>query len=440
MKTNRFARIAVVVALLGVLVAGQVQAAGVKHVIVMISDGCGFNQVQAACLYRFGKPEGWVYQQFPVKLAMTHFPSGGSYDPALAWSDFLYVRKGPTDSAASATALACGVKTYNGAIGVGPDKLPVENILERGEKKGMATGVVTTVPFCHATPAGFLAHNEGRGNYCDIAVSMVGSAAEVIMGAGNPEWDDSGKLRAQPKYEYLTQELWEQLKSGKACSDANGDGKPDAWKLLQTRAEFQSLLQGPTPERVIGIAQAGSTLQESRGGDAKAPAFTVPFNPNMPTLAETSLGAIRVLSRDPKGFCMMIEGGAVDWAGHSNLSGRNIEEEISFSDAVEAVVKWVDQNSNWDETLLIVTGDHETGYLTGPGSDPDWKPLVNNGAGKMPGMEWHYGSHTNTPIPLFAKGRGSQFFVARAHGKDPVRGAYVDNTDVARACFAAMGR
>lgn len=440
MKTNRFARIAIVFALLGVLLAGQAQAAGVKHVIVMISDGCGFNEVQAACLYRFGKPEGWVYQQFPVKLAMSTFPNGGCYDPVLTWGDFLFSKKGPTDSAASATALACGVKTYNGAIGVGPDKQPVENILERAEKKGMATGVVTTVPFCHATPAGFLAHNEGRGNYCDIAQSMVGSAAEVVMGAGNPEYDDNSKPRDKPKYEYLTQELWEQLKAGKACSVAGGGGKPEPWKLLQTRAEFQSLLQGPVPDRVMGIAQSGSTLQEGRGGDNKAAAFVVPFNPNVPTLTEMSLGAIRVLDKDPDGFCMMIEGGAVDWAGHSNLSGRSIEEEISFSEAVEAVVKWVEKNSNWDETLLIVTGDHETGYLTGPGSDPKWQPLVNNGVGHMPGMEWHYGSHTNNLIPLFAKGQGSALLTARAHGQDPVRGAYADNTDVARACFAAMGR
>lgn len=440
MKTDRFVKIAVVIALLGVLVAGQVQAAGVKHVIVMISDGCGYNQVEAACLYRFGKPEGWSYQQFPVKLAMSTFPDGGSYDPALAWGDFLYVKKAVTDSAAAATALATGVKTYNGAIGVGPDKLPVENILERAERKGMASGVVTSVPFCHATPAGFLAHNTGRGNYCDIALSMANSGAEVVMGAGNPYYDNSGKLLATPKFEYLTQELWEQLKSGSACSDANGDGKPEPWKLLQTREEFQSLLQGNVPDRVFGIAQANSTLQEGRGGDGKAAAYAVPFNTNVPSLSDMALGAIRVLDKDPDGFCMMVEGGAVDWAGHSNLSGRNIEEEIDFSEAVEAVVKWVEKNSNWDETLLIVTGDHETGYLTGLGSDPKWQPLVNNGAGKMPGMEWHYGSHTNALLPLFAKGRGSEFFTARAHGQDPVRGAYVDNTHVARAVFAALGR
>lgn len=422
------------------LLTVPLSAQPVKHVIVMISDGCGFRQIEAASLYRFGTSEGWAYQQFPVKTAITTFPNGGSYDPAKVWGDFLFVKGGATDSAAAATALATGVKTYNGAIGVGPDKQPVENMLERAEKKGMASGVVTSVPFSHATPAGFLAHNEGRGNYADIAQSMANSGAEVVMGAGHPDFDNSGKALAAPKYEYLSQALWEQLKAGTAASDANGDGKPDAWKLVQSTTEFQSLLQGDVPDRVFGVAPVNSTLQEGRAGDGKADAYAVPFSDNVPSLTDMTLGAIRVLDKNPKGFCLMVEGGAIDWAGHSNLSGRSIEEECDFSDTVAAVVKWVETNSNWDETLLIVTGDHETGYLTGPGSDPKWQPLVNNGVGKMPGMEWHYGSHTNSLLPLFAKGAGSAYFTSCVQGDDPVRGKYVDNTEVAKAVFAALDK
>jgi len=151
-----------------------------------------------------------------------------------------------------------------------------------------------------------------------------------------------------------------------------------------------------------------------------------------------AMAAFNVLDNDPDGFCVMIEGGAVDWAAHSNLSGRVIEEEIDFSCAVEAVIKWVETHSNWSETLLIVTGDHETGYLTGPGSDPEWKPLVNNGQGKMPGMEWHSGSHTNSLIPLFARGAGADQFSQLIVQRDPVRGPYVDNTSVAKVVFEAL--
>lgn len=438
MVTRKLALRLVVAVVLVALIPLAAQAAGAKYVIVMISDGCGYNHVEAGSLYRFGKPSGWSYQQFPVRYGVSTFPDGGSYDPALIWGDFAAPKKGPTDSAAAATALASGVKTYNGAIGVGPDKQPVENILERAEKLGRASGVVTSVPFSHATPAGFLVHNSGRGNYAEIAQSMVDSAADVIMGAGSPDYDDSGKPRGAAKYEYLGQELWEKLKGGAVGGDADGDGTPDAWKLLQTVEDFRALGAGTAPRRVIGIAQAGGTLQEGRGGDTKAAAYAVPFTANVPSLAEMSLGAINVLHNDPDGFCLMVEGGAVDWASHSNLTGRMIEEEISFSEAVEAVVKWVETNSNWNETLLIVTGDHETGYPTGPGSDPKWQPLVNNGAGQMPGLEWHYGSHTNNLLPLFARGPGSELFAARVRGKDPVRGEYVDNTEVARAVFAAM--
>jgi alkaline phosphatase len=422
-----------------VLLAGCAQAQRPKYVIIMISDGCGYNHIEASSLYQFGKPDGWAYQSFPVRLGMAHFPDKGSYDPALAWSDFEYVKKGPTDSAAAATAMACGIKTYNGAIGVGPNKQPVQNILERAEELRMATGVVSSVPFSHATPAAFLAHNEGRGNYCDIAASMLGSAAEVIMGAGHPLYTDSGQPR-EAKYQFIGQPQWEQLVAGTCAGDANGDGTPDAWKLIQTKAEFEALGQGEAPARVMGLAQVASTLQDGRAGDGKAPAFAVPFNENVPNLSLMTLAAFNVLDADPDGFCIMIEGGAVDWAAHSNLSGRMIEEEIDFSRAVEAVIQWVDSHSNWNETLLIVTGDHETGYLTGPESGPPatWHPLVNNGAGQMPGMEWHYTSHTNSLLPLFARGAAAERLKTYPQGQDPKRGAYVDNTSVAKVVFEAL--
>ena len=104
-------------------------------------------------------------------------------------------------------------------------------------------------------------------------------------------------------------------------------------------------------------------------------------------------------------------------------------------------MEWVEAHSSWEETLLIVTSDHETGYITGPGSGlepPDgdltktWKPLVNRGKGKTPEMEWHHDEHTNSLVPLFAKGYGSGRFAALADETDPVRGFYLDNTEIAR--------
>ena len=136
---------------------------------------------------------------------------------------------------------------------------------------------------------------------------------------------------------------------------------------------------------------------------------------------------------------LMVEGGAIDWASHANYSGRMIEEFVDFENSIDAVMDWVQTNSNWGETLLIVTGDHETGYLTGPGSDPTWEPIVNNGAGILPGMEWHDDYHTNSLIPLFAKGDAGRMFRGYADEYDPVHGKYLDNTELAEVLFRALG-
>jgi alkaline phosphatase len=152
-----------------------------------------------------------------------------------------------------------------------------------------------------------------------------------------------------------------------------------------------------------------------------------------------TVAALNVLDDDPDGLFLMVEGGAVDWASHANQSGRMIEEQIDFDNAVQAVDDWVRANSNWGETLLIVTGDHECGYLTGPGSDPTWEPIVNNGVGVLPGMEWHSGDHTNSLIVLSAKGDAARLLRPLADESDPMHGRYVDNTEIAQVVFEALG-
>ncbi len=197
-------------------------------------------------------------------------------------------------------------------------------------------------------------------------------------------------------------------------------------------------MNGPTPKRVVGTAQVHMTLQLLRGGNPFVDPYVVPPIESVPTLEEMTKAALNILDDDPDGFFLMVEGGAVDWASHGNASGRMIEEALDFERSVEAVDDWVRKNSNWGETLLIVTADHETGYLTGPGSDPDWMPIVNNGAGNLPGMEWHYDGHTNSLTVLSAKGDAARMFSRYADGDDPVRGRYADNTNVAHVVFWAM--
>lgn len=412
----------------------------VKNVIVMIGDGAGYNQVHAASLYQYGRTGRQVYEHFPFKYGMSTY-SVGSYDPTLAWSDFDYVKSGATDSAAAATAMSTGVKTYDAAIGVDKDGAPVKHVLERAEDLGKATGVVTSVQVSHATPAAFVAHNVHRNNYEQIALEMIlSSATDVVMGAGHPWFDNDGKPKATPNtFKYVGgQATWDALVAGTAGGDADGDGIADPWQLIETREAFQGLMNGPAPKRVFGVAQVYSTLQQSRGGDGYAAPYVVPLNQGVPTLSEMTKGALNVLDDDPDGFFMMVEGGAIDWASHANQSGRVIEEQIDFNRAVEAVVDWVRTNSNWGETLLIVAADHETGYLTGPGSNPTWQPLANNGVGNLPGMEWHSSSHTNSLVPFFAKGDAARLFIGYADEVDPVRGRYLDNTEIAKAVFEAI--
>ena len=236
--------------------AAAASPAHAKNVIVMIADGCGFNQIAAAELYKYGKTGGFVFEGFPVKLAASTYPEGGSYDGEKAWKDFAYVKHGTTDSAAAATALATGRKTYNGAIGMaGPKDRPVrvKNILERAEELGKSTGVVTSVPFSHATPAGFVAHNRSRDNYHEIADEMIlASATDVIMGCGNPGYDDNGKAVEKASYEYVSEATWKAVSGGTAGGDADNDGVNDPWKLIQARSEFQALGSGKAPKRVIG--------------------------------------------------------------------------------------------------------------------------------------------------------------------------------------------
>jgi alkaline phosphatase len=423
-----------------------------ENVIVMIADGWGFNHDLAGSYYQEGAAERRVWNRFPADLAMSTYMDyrpgddfydpcyGWGYDPAAAWADFDYVTDCYTDSAAAATAMSTGVKTYNGAIGVDMDEKSVPHVLELAEDMGKATGVITSVQWTHATPAGFSAHNVSRNNYAEIGQEMVyDSAIDVVMGAGHPWYDGYGDPTTPTSlgdWKYSGGEsTWNDLVAGTAGGDANGDGVDDPWLLIDERAAFQGLAEGPTPDRVIGVAPVRYTLQEGRAGDVFADPFVVPFVETIPTLEEMTQAALNILDDDPDGMFLMIEGGAIDWASHANYSGRMVEEELDFAASVNVVMDWVQMNSNWGETLLVVTADHETGYLNGPGSDPDWMPVVNNGAGNLPGMEWHSGDHTNSLVPFFAKGDAARMFKAYADEYDPVYGKYLDNTEMAGVLF-----
>lgn len=415
---------------------------GPKNVIVLIGDGMGYNEVDQTSSYQYGTTNkqvvgnpltgslekvpstpSQVYEKFPVQVGSSTYSLDGraAYDPQAAWADFDWVAEGATDSAAAGTALATGVKTKNGVVGLDGSGNRVENLTERAKSMGKSTGLVTTVPFSHATPATYGAHNPDRNDLAGVTNEYLNDGTlDVVIGAGNPAYDDNHQLLATPSFGYVNEQDWTSLKSGRT-----------PFKLIEKTSDFKALATSKkTPKRVFGAVQVGSTLQQGRsGGAASAAPFSVPFN-DVPDLATLTKGALNVLDANKKGYFAMIEGGAIDWAGHANSSSTSIEETVDFNRAVEAVVDWVNTKSSWQETLVIVTADHETGYLTGAGSDPAWTAI--DGARKqLPTLAWNSGGHTNELVPVYAKGRGSAAVRALATGTDPLRGAYLDNTDLA---------
>ncbi|WP_250505796.1 alkaline phosphatase [Bowdeniella massiliensis] len=431
------------------LVAGGLAATPVaadsapKNVIVLIGDGMGYNHIDNASSYLAGTTRwqvewdpasftggelgGTPSQEFETwnRVSQQTFPVTGSYDPKAAWSDFNWVKKHPTDSAAAGTALATGVKTINGYLGVDAYGKAQETIAERAKRLGKSAGVVSSVPFSHATPAAYVAHNISRNNYHDIATEMIASDMDVIIGAGHPHFDDSNQA-AVANYKYVNEADFTALKQGKTD-----------FSFLETTAELTALASGETPERVFGLPQVASTLQQSRAGES-----TVPFdvaNNDVPDLPTLTAGALNVLDNNDEGFFLMVEGGAIDWTGHANDEVRNIEETVDFFDAVSTVSQWVEANSSWEETLVIVTADHETGYLVGPESDPAFDAMTGN-KGEVPKLSWHSGDHTNMLVPVFFKGAGAATLAAHATGEDPVRGAFLDNTALANFLLEDLWR
>jgi alkaline phosphatase len=395
-----------------------------RNIILMIGDGMGYNTVRAAAYFKGAVP---VYEGFPVRYGVSTYPHGGGYDPQAAWRNFRYVKSGAVDSAAAATAMAIGVKTSNGTIGKNNEKQRLQTIGDLAAAAGKATGVVTSVPFSHATPAAMAAHNDDRDNYEAIAREMLSGPLDVVMGAGHPGFDHNGNKNGSltfSRYKYVGgSSTWEALKSG-----ASG------WQLIQSRQEFEDLAKNGAPAgaKILGVAQVRGTLQQKRGWDTLAPPYVDPLTTTVPSLATMTKGALKVLAQNPRGFFLMVEGGAIDWASHENQLGRMIEEELEFNEAAAAVVEWVEACGGWDKTLVIVTGDHETGHLWAPGSGPPgtFKPLEDKGPGNPPGAVFFSTEHTNALVPLYAKGAGADLFAGYADEIDPKRGPYVDNTEI----------
>ena len=404
-----------------------------RNIILMISDGAGFNAFKCASYFEHGRLGRQPYDAFDVKLACSTFmlnyvdrqgrellaPDDGSvpevaeglagqqYVPSRVWNAFHATRGQSnylryTGSAAAATAIYTGQKTTKLRISTdGWGRKPLRTIGQQAKDRGLSVGVVTSVQFAHATPAALFAHNPLRNNYAHIAREMITrSGLDVILGCGNPDYDHNGRPVADPpaeRYKYVGgRELWKQLKAGKS---------PAGWKLIESRLEFEALAMRPdlAPRKLIGVPRVHKTLQFERSpmqdwnadgrvhtdGDSPRwdgrfaevntgkPGRGDPFVADVPSLSVMTLAALNTLARNDQGLLLVVEGGAVDWANHANALGRMIEEQMDFNAAVEAVVRWVDDpatEADWSDTLLIVTSDHECGQLWHPSAGPPRRP------------------------------------------------------------------
>lgn len=435
-----------------------------KNIIVMIGDGMGYNHIQACDNFFGEKQEFEEWNQ----LSVTTYCKDGFYNSDSAYADFNFVKRGFTDSGAAATALACGYKTHKGVLGLNENYYAVKNLTECAEDHLKSSGVVTSVPFNHATPAGYVAHVANRGMYYEIASQMlIGSKLDVIIGCGNPNYDKNGIKVKSGNYNYIPLEMLNDIKNGEIMlTDHNGkkqkinscdeDDSPDVWTFISSKEDFNKTAKGKNVyKRIFGLPEVYSTLQANRDSENK--------NVGVPDLDILSLAALNVLNRNENGFFLMIEGGAIDWASHDSSFVRTIEETYDFNKAVKAVTKWVEENSSWEETIVLITADHETGYLTNtliteerfnemksknckvtvPGNNKNNSTLLKF---NQPGHGYAKCDHTNQPVPLYFKGAGSEMFNKKAEyykemnlNYDKLSNSYyIDNTDIAKILMSLL--
>ena len=303
-----------------------------KYVFYFIGDGMGVNQVQGTELYR-GELEGKIgitpiwFTQCPYATTATTFSE----------------TNGVTDSAAAGTALASGNKTKNGTIGMKQDQqTDVNSVAVWAKNKGCRVGVTTSVSVDHATPAAFYAHDPSRGSYYKIGTDLYKAGFDFY--AGSDFLDPTNKEDKSGTSENLY-----------SLAEKNGytiaRGYKDYLKKCK-KADKMILFQ----------------TEKASEADRTAIPYAIDRTKNDLTLADITRSAINFLSKDlSKGFFLMVEGGKIDWACHSNDAATVFHEVVDMDEAVKVAYEFYSQHP--DETLIVVTADHETGgFVLGTGA------------------------------------------------------------------------
>lgn len=305
-------------------IAHAKQAAQAKYVILLIGDGMGMAQRNAAELY-LAAQKGDTTPGI-VKLNMSQLPVQGA---TTTYSIDSLI----TDSAAAGTAMACGVKTTNRGLGVDGKNVPVTSIAEMARDKGVKVGIVSTVSLDHATPGAFYAHQPSRKNYYEIGLELAASRMDYFAGGGF--LDPAGK---KSKLEGEKRNVVDAIRGG-------------GFRYVNDATEFRALKSGK--ERVVFV--------NPRLQDEQAMPYAMDAAPGDVSLAEMTRKGLELLD-NPKGFFLMVEGGKVDWACHANDAVSSITDVLAFDAAVAEAMQFLRKHPN--DTLVIVTGDHETGGMS----------------------------------------------------------------------------
>ena len=307
-----------------------------KYIFLFIGDGMSYPQIQLTNYFLSANENKESAQTVSVEgeektvlssgnnLTMMNFPVAGS---AQTYDSTSFA----PDSASTATSIATGNKTWSGSINVSTDfTQEYETIAEKLKaQKDYKIGIVSSVNINHATPAAFYAHQASRNNYYDIGLELIDSGFDYFAGGG---------LLAPTGKEEAQKDLYELAEEG-------------GYKVVKTQAEAEAL-----------TAEDGKALViDEHLADSNAMAYSMDLQEGEWTLADYVDKGIEVLDNE-NGFFMMVEGGKIDWACHANDAAATITDTLALDKAVKEAVEFYQEHP--DETLILVTGDHETGGLT----------------------------------------------------------------------------
>lgn len=313
-----------------------------KNIILLVGDGMGITQITAALYMNNNKLN---LERFSIiGLHKTH---SGSHLV--------------TDSAAGATAMACGVKTYNGAIGVDMDTIPVKSILEIAEDRGMATGLISTSSIVHATPAAFIAHQKERTMYEEIAADFLKTEIDFFVGGGKRFFDrrvsdDRNLYQELQDNDYVVSDYFQH-------------------ELIKSELSWNKNFAYFTAD--------SDPLPVTQGRDY--------------LFAASKMGMAFLTRHSQQGFFLMIEASQIDWGGHTNNSNYIVSEVLDFDRTIGAALDFAAKNR---ETLVIVTADHETG---------GYSILKDSKMGELK-TAFTTDYHTAQMVPIFAFGPGAEAF------------------------------